>query len=245
MKYIVQIEAEELGPISSDVLLKWVENGRVLPATQVRNSMINKWHRAEEYDFLAESFLKQSTDLGQNENSSHDDKKGLLKKSLRTVKEENNVDGEDNLTSYKNPFLPDPSPISLRVFAALFDYILIFGVISCFFIIASFVGVISNFNINLLFYLFFFVSFTFWISYFSFCFGVFAQTFGMWFWGTLLIRNGDDAKPVYLGRAFWYTVLMLILGIFSPFFIYISGRKRALHDIFSSTQVVRISARLK
>jgi len=245
MKYIVLIETKEYGPVDSDVLIKWVESGRVRPEVQVRNSMMNKWHEAVEYDFLADAFVKQKADIEQNKPEKGDTNAGYSKNRLNTAEKNINVDEEEHFTAYKNPFLPDSAPIAIRVFATLFDYTLIGGVILCFFIIASFVGMSFDKNINIVFYLFVFVSFIFWLSYYAVCLGVFAQTFGMWFWGILLVCNGDDARPVYLGRAFLYTVLMLIFGIFSPFFLYISGENRALHDIFSGTQVVRISARLK
>ena len=245
MKYIVLIEIEEYGPISADVLIKWVENGRVLPETQVRSSMLNNWHKAIEYDFLADSFMKQKSGVDQGKQSKGANSAGYSKNELRIAAKDKNIKKEECLTTYNNPFLPNPAPISLRVFATLFDYILIGTVVFCFFIIASFVRTSFDGNINLVFYLFFFASFIFLLIYFAICFGIFAQTFGMWFWGILLVCNGDDARPVYLGRAFLSTVLMLFFGIFSPFFVYVSGGNRALHDILSGTQVVRISARPK
>jgi uncharacterized RDD family membrane protein YckC len=247
MKYIVLIEAEEHGPISPDVLIEWVGNGRVQPKTQVRNSMINKWREAKDYDFLADAFLKQKTAFEQNKPEKDGNNSGYLKKSgLRTAKEGENVGKEEVLTAFKNPFLPDPAPVSLRILAALFDYILIGGVITCFFVIGFFfTGISFDLTLNPALYLFCFIFFIFLLTYYTVCLGKFAQTFGMWFWGILIVRKGDDAGPVYLGRAFLYTALMLIFGILSPFFIYVSGGKRALHDIFSGTQVVRISARLK
>lgn len=243
MKYIILIGKKEYGLVSSDVLIEWVNTGRVLPGTQVRNSMINKWHEAREYDFLINAFARQKINHEQNILKKRGTSEEDLKSDLRIAKEEKYK--EEHFTAYKNPFLPDPAHSSLRVFATLFDYALIAGVVFCFFHI-SFLGQISFIiNLNPIFYLFLLTGIIFWLAYYTICLGVFAQTFGMWFWGILLVCNGDDAKPVSLSRAFLYTAFMLFFGILSPFFIFISGGKRALHDIFSGTQVVRISARLK
>ena len=242
MNYIVLIEAKECEPISTETLIQWVEDGRVLPGMQVRNSMMNNWHKAVEYDFLADAFMKQKAAFEQNSLEINYNEKESLK-DMGKAKD------EEGFTAFKNSYMPDPAPINLRILATLFDYILIGGVIVCFFVIASFAGM--SFDINMTqtltpsFYLLIFIFFILWLTYFVVCFGGFAQTFGMWFWGILLVRNGDEAGPVYWGRAFLYTVFMLFFGIFSPFILFILGRGRALHDIFSGIQVVRISARPK
>jgi uncharacterized RDD family membrane protein YckC len=244
MNYIVIIEAKEYEPVSSDTLIEWVEDGRILPETQVRNSMMNKWRKAIDYDFLADAFVKQKAEFEQNIPIKKRDNAKYLNK-MHSVEKDRSLD--ESLTAFKNLYLPDPAPISLRLLATLFDYILIGCVIACFFVLADFAGISFDMNLNLTpqFYLFAFFFIVFFLTYYFVSLGGFAQTFGMWFWGILLVCNGEKAKPVYWGRAFLYTLLMLFFGIVSPFAIYISGRSRALHDIFSGTQVVRISARPK
>ncbi len=72
--------------------------------------------------------------------------------------------------------------------------------------------------------------------YYGVTIGYFAQTFGMWFWGIFITKN--DISEVYLYRAFLFTVLMLLLGIVAPFFVYIFGR--APHDLLSGVRVINV-----
>jgi len=167
MKYIVLIETEEHGPITPDVLVKWVESGRVLPKTKVRNAILNKWHKAEDYDFLEGAFLKQ------RENT---DDKAVVKEAASTAKKcsIDDVEGEsdfyekiENLTSYKNPFLPSPAPASLRIMATLFDFILVAVVIVCFFFLLVYSQISYGISINVAFYLFSIFSFLLFMIYYA------------------------------------------------------------------------------
>ena len=72
--------------------------------------------------------------------------------------------------------------------------------------------------------------------YYGVTLGYFAQTFGMWFWGIFITKN--DISEVYLYRAFLFTVMMMILGIVSPVFVYIFGR--APHDLLCGVRVINV-----
>ncbi len=72
--------------------------------------------------------------------------------------------------------------------------------------------------------------------YYGVTLGYFAQTFGMWFWGIFITKN--DISEVYLYRAFVFTVMMLLLGIVAPFFVYIFGR--APHDFLCGVRVINV-----
>ena len=245
MKYVFLIDSEEFGPISSQELIELVEDGRVLPETSVRNSMIKQWHKASDYDFLLEPLANKKAEL-QSE-SVKDTCKKTKKQNLQKISldKDDSEDPPNGHSSYKNSFLPNMSPASLRLVATLFDYLLLSIVALMLFTTATLVSLSYEHYTNIIFYIFIFTAFSFWIVYFTVSFGLFAQTFGMWFWGILIVCNGDDAKPVYLGKAFVYTLLMFIFGVFSPFILYISNKQRALHDILTGTQIVRISAHNK
>ena len=61
MKYIILGEdKKEYGPIDGETLRKWVESGRVLAETPVRNAMIKKWGKAQDLEFLAPSLALQA-----------------------------------------------------------------------------------------------------------------------------------------------------------------------------------------
>lgn len=81
------------------------------------------------------------------------------------------------------------------------------------------------------------------ILYYSLSLGIFAQTFGMWFWGLMLAKT--DLGEVLFGRAYFFTILMLLFGVLSPLIVYFNPYKRSLHEILSGTMVIRTAARPK
>jgi hypothetical protein len=81
------------------------------------------------------------------------------------------------------------------------------------------------------------------LLYYGLSLGIFAQTFGMWFWGIMLAKT--DLEEVLFGRAYFFTVLMLLIGVLSPLVVFFNPYKRSLHEILSGTMVIRIVARPK
>jgi len=245
MEYIVLVNGKEYGPIEQKTLVAWVEAGRIMHGTSVRNTLIDVWKKAGAYDFLSEAFETQNINFGLNK-TTFNSANTIEDDSLNENKEETlNIEENDNKTSYENPFYPDPANILQRFLAFIFDYVLLILIIG--FILALFISLQNSLNlsVNFLFYLFFSISFFIIIIYFTACFGVFAQTVGMLFWGIIIVRKGDDARPVYLLRAMFYTIFMLVFGIISPVFIFTYGKNRSLHDVLTGIQVVKTSARSK
>lgn len=242
MEYIVKVNDKEYGPIEYDILARWVEDGRVLGDSLVRNSKLNIWKRADSFAFLRKAFEIQQSRFMIVSNKPEGKIKPLSpSEKLKTLSID---DSKTESTEFKNSFLPDKANILLRFKAGLIDLILVF----CFFLISAlFTSYLSDvLNIKdetLCGLLMLSISFFIILLYFAATLGVFAQTVGMWYYGLILVRNGDEAKEVYLLRAFCYTVLLSILWIISPVFNYILGNKRTLHDIITDTQVVKISAR--
>ncbi|MFA6569452.1 MAG: RDD family protein [Victivallales bacterium] len=81
------------------------------------------------------------------------------------------------------------------------------------------------------------------LLYYGLSLGIFAQTFGMWFWGLMLAKT--DLGEVLFGRAYFFTVLMLLVGALSPLIVYFNPYKRSLHEILSGTMVIKTAARPK
>ena len=96
-------------------------------------------------------------------------------------------------------------------------------------------------NPNESFYIYYSIFLAFFLLYYGFCLGYFAQTFGMWFWGILIVKK--DKSEVFFLRAFFFTVLMLIFGILSPLFVFLV--KRSLHGLLTGTMLVKVAARPK
>ncbi len=78
------------------------------------------------------------------------------------------------------------------------------------------------------------------IIYFSVGYGVYAQTFGMWYWGLFICKPDLEQNEAYMFRCFVYTLLMLCFGILTPFVILFT-RKKGIHDIIAGVGIFQIS----
>ncbi|GEM_PF-2135434 len=309
MKYIVKgDEGKEYGPVDEETLRKWTEAGRILPQTEVRNTMIRKWNKASDFDFLKPAFALQSSRVEEEKNSFEKFSEHLnilfggRKKTPETL--------TPYATAFKNRYIHDPATLPQRLASMCFDIAILF--IFGFILFLSFAqGVPApktpepakqqetavpqdanaptavtapagtapatataptttpapvpaaaapapapepaqeavklppqpNEELNSSFrkhcYLFILGA----LLYYSIALGIFAQTFGMWFWGIIITRT--NLEEVFLGRAYVFTVLMLILGVITPIMLLFNPYKRALHEILSGTMLIKIAARPK
>lgn len=239
MKYIILGEdKKEYGPVDGETLRKWVEGGRVMPETPVRNAMIKKWGKAQDLEFLAPALALQNEKI--------EEEKSLKEKSFETLrflfrKKESKkpfIDG----TSFKNRYLPAAPSLPHRLAAAFSDGILIgifFIALFCF----SAAAVKTGADPNVIFLKAFPLFISGIVIYYGLAMGLYAQTFGMWFWGLIIVRS--DLGEVYLGRAYLYTVLMVILSVTTPFFVFLNPIKRSIPEYLTDTMIIQISARPK
>ena len=75
------------------------------------------------------------------------------------------------------------------------------------------------------------------LLYFAISLGFFAQTVGQYFWGLMVLHK--DGGPVLMGRALFFTLLMIPFGITTPVLAYCTRSRRALQDLFSGVVVCR------
>lgn len=242
MEYIVKVNDKEYGPIDDDILIRWVEDGRVLGDSQVRNAKLNIWKRADSLAFLKEAFatqqsrFKKVTNISENP-VSHSNPTRILKV---LPSEDTKIES----TEFKNSFLPDRAGIFLRLKAGIIDLVFVFVLLCFSLMITSYlIDLLQIRNAATIFLFALSLHFFFVLIYFGATLGVFAQTIGMWYYGLLLVRYGEDSREVFLLRAYCYTFFMCVFWIISPIINYILGSKRALHDIITNTQIVKISAR--
>ncbi len=237
MKYIIFADdGKEYGPIDPETLRKWVEGGRVLPHTQVRNVMMKRWNRASDLDFLKEAFDKQAAKVEEKKSNIEHGMDFL--KDLFASKKKKQPKG----TAFRYVFLPNPASISLRLAAFAFDMVIILLyalILSLFFAMA----VKAEYNPNSAFSILFILLFVGFLFYHALCLGLYAQTFGMWFWGIMIVSS--DTDEVFLGRAYLHTVCMVLFGILSPLVVYLSPDKRSLHEYISGTRIIGIAAKPK
>jgi len=239
MKYIILGEdKKEYGPIDAETLRKWVESGRVMPETPVRNAMIKKWGVAQNLEFLAPALALQSEKMEKEKDFK---KKGFEALGSLFKKKESKkpfIDG----TSFKNRYLPSAPGIFHRLAVTFSDGILICGFfIAIFFFSAA--AVKSGADPNVVFLKAFPLFIAGIVIYYGLTLGLYAQTIGMWFWGLIIVR--PDLGEVYLGRAYLYTVLMIIFSVTTPFVVFLNPIKRSIPEYLTDTMIIQIAARPK
>ena len=74
------------------------------------------------------------------------------------------------------------------------------------------------------------------LIYYSFCLGLKAQTFGYWFFGIMVIKG--KGEEVFVGRAFFMTLIFILTLPIEPLFIFIFSK--GLHESFTGTRVVNV-----
>lgn len=235
MQYIIlNDDGKEYGPIDQETLQKWVEHGRILPDTQVRNALIKKWNKAEDIDFLKLAFAVQTAK--KEEDAGFKDKVAELLSFLPWKKK--NVEVQKK-TAFRHEYIHDPANVFQRVAAAVFDIVLMFiCAVIVFFAGALAVG--AGYDVNAVFDRLFIIFFAGMLLYYGISLGVYAQTVGMWFWGIMIVKKNNG--EVFLGRAYLFSLLMIIFGVISPFIVYVNPSRRSLHDILSGTKLIKIAA---
>lgn len=239
MKFIVRDnEGQEYGPVDQETLEKWASNGQVLPGMEIRNSLMNQGKPAEEFDFLQVHFKQQKEDFEKNAGFFQKlKKKKQEKRKEEKERQENSID-----TSFKYTYLPNPASIFLRTASFVFDLVLL-GAFALLWFLIGVLCVYAGMPVDgaFTFFVIMFVAIS--LLYYGIALGVYAQTFGMWFWGIFIVRF--DYSEIYLLRAYLYTLCMLVTGIASPFVVFAHPSRRSLHDIITGARVIRIAARPK
>ncbi len=82
------------------------------------------------------------------------------------------------------------------------------------------------------------------LLYYGIALGVFAQTFGMWYWGIFIVKP-EELEEVFPLRAYIFAILGIFLGFLTPFMSYVTPNRRTAHDLIAGVRVIRISAKPK
>lgn len=98
-------------------------------------------------------------------------------------------------------------------------------------------------KLNSSFNSYFFIFITGVFLYYGICLGIFAQTYGMWFWGLIIVKGYQD--ECFPARALAFTVGMIVIGIVTPLVVLINPQHRSLHGYLSGTRLIRIAAKPK
>ncbi len=231
MKYIVRSgDGNEYGPVDQEVIVQWVNSGRVTRKSEVRNTLMKSWTASTDVPFILEA-IEAMEGGGQ----------------VPEVEEDEYIGPKKAIHSLTNAgvFKYKPAGPLQRFLAWLFDMIIVVG-----FGLVLFLGV--HFTLNLapageaeeiagslymgstvLFVLFF-------LLYYLAGYGFKAQTVGQWFWGIMVI--GAEGDPVYLFRALAYTLAMVALWPLTVLAA-IMPERRSVQEILTGVRVVKITVR--
>jgi len=128
MEYIVLgKDGKEYGPVDPETLKKWVEHGRVLKDTQVRNALMKKWNEAGKLDLLEESFA-----IHQQNEKAEEGVSGKLMGMLGFGKnQEDEPEEKEVRTAFIQKYVPNPASAGQRIGAFIFDSLIIisFGIV--------------------------------------------------------------------------------------------------------------------
>ena len=81
------------------------------------------------------------------------------------------------------------------------------------------------------------------LLYYGIGLGLFAQTYGMWFWGIIIVKGyNDEAFPA---RAFAFAVAMFLIGPLMPLVVLCNPQHRSLHGYLTGARLIRVAAKPK
>lgn len=124
MEYIVLGKNnEEYGPVDQETLLKWVEHGRVLKDSKIRNSLMKQWHEAGKLDFLEDAFSVQEV----HEEEEASTPTGLLKGFLGLNAKKHEVEKAKGkqATAFVQKYTPAPATVYQRIATFATDAVLL------------------------------------------------------------------------------------------------------------------------
>jgi uncharacterized RDD family membrane protein YckC len=242
MKYVILGEdAKEYGPIDGETLRKWVESGRVLPHTQVRNALLKtKWGRADKLEFLQDAFAV----LGEK----RFEEAGILDRlrDLLFHASGGKREPKPKNTAFRHSYVPQPASAVLRLLAFIADGVVLTALAGGFAIV-FWLAVKAGYGPNPAFQFLGGIYVLCVLLYYGVALGTYAQTAGMWFWGIMLAKQGeeaDDLEEAYPLRAYSFALAMFVLGALTPLCL-ILPRQRAIHDLLTGCVVVGIAAKPK
>ncbi len=225
------VDGDEYGPVDQDCLVRWAENGRITAYCQIRSTLIARWENACEVPFLREILLKAVEAKEADETST------WAKIKTRATMRATEVIEVSGLHEVR-PDEFEAAPLPLRIGAGAIDILVaVLGAVVVYLLFALlyatrilggngafYLGLVTFYVLTLLF-----------MAWIMACVG---QTPGQKFWGIILIRK--TGEQFYLGRAYIYTVLTLLCGIFSPFVMFVASSRRSMQEIVTGTRMVKV-----
>ncbi len=231
MNYLIRdSEGEQQGPIGQQTLKEWVKEGKIKSTDKVRNTLLDKWENAEKVNCLKPVF---KTIIDVDENKKQD---SFFSKVKQAIGKSASDKMKKHSTEARGTFIYTPSPMTTRLFAFIMDLMLIFAFIM---VLCGFGAYMVNSgkDINSIFNMCFFLFYTLTTLYFAWTLGFKAQTLGQHFWGIMIVKK-KKGEPVFLGRAYVYTIGLMLFWWLTPIIIFINPGKRSIQEILTGTRII-------
>jgi uncharacterized RDD family membrane protein YckC len=236
MEYTVFIKNKEYGPVSEQTLEDWVEEGRVLPSSTVKDTLSGDILNAKDVSFLTEAFVLQAKYFSQNS------KKTFIGIGLpNTVKLKPRLkQKESEFEEYTN-FIDTPAKYTARIKAAAIDVLFLFLLACVLFVGINYMILKQVGSLNSLLYVFIALFLSLSIMYFAFQISCSKRTLGMRIGRLIMVRKSDKSKFIFLFRAFVYTLTMFAFCLPNFIFVFITGKEFVLQDLITDISVVYYS----
>jgi uncharacterized RDD family membrane protein YckC len=221
-------EGTEYGPVDQVTLEKWADEGRVTAECMVRSSLVPRWAVAADVPFLKDR-VKPATPPPPQEQSLVEKLTGASNAAGAAAKK------EAPKALHRTGDRYSPAAPMLRLWAGLFDLALVLAFGGVVFTVIG--GLAKALGPALAFYLGVAVWYVGALLYLTWSVGFRAQTVGQWYWGLMVV--GNQAEPVFLGRAFVFALATMLFGVFVPLLAFILPSKRGPADLLSATRVIR------
>lgn len=223
MNYLVQTsDGSEYGPVTQEELIAWAKDGRLEHKSKVRNKLFKDWRKANEYDFLR-PYMDEHVETLKNVS-------GGIKK-FTTVNT-----GARSLT-FSTLFRFTPATFTKRFMASVIDVIIVMVLWSILFI-PSILLLKEEVVLNPLFSAVSIAIFaTIFLLYFTWNLGTKACSMGYWFFGIIVVR-ATDGSQVFMGRAFMYSLGLLLFWWLTPLVIFVTPANRTFHEYLVDSRVI-------
>ncbi len=227
-------DGEEIGPIDQQSVVKLAESGKINLESKIRSTLVNKWEPAIELDAIKPILKKQlQTQVEKKNNTAWNKIKARINLKVRRMEDS----GSNGLVRSDSTSAPSAS-LALRIGAALTDWLILAIWFVILYLIFAWLFAHKAIGGESIFYIGFLIYWTSILFYFILNISLKTQTPGQRFWGIYLVCN--DGDNLWMGRVFFYTIIMLLFGIFSPLFIYASSSGKTLQEILTKTRMAKI-----
>ncbi|MDD4539577.1 MAG: RDD family protein [Lentisphaeria bacterium] len=231
--YLVKNEAgEEMGPADQDALVIWAKDGKITPGCKVRSTLIPQWEAAGSVDFLKPFILaQQEAAVRKKQNSIVN----IIKRRIFLRAED--IMADSGLVKVRLENYPRAN-LLVRYMAGLTDTVMMALLAAGIAYLCTLLFQHSVFGKEQIFYVGFSLFWVLCLLYFTLSIAYCTQTLGQRYWGIFLIKQ--DGQSFWVGRAFFYTIFMIPLGIFSALFALTSENKLSAQEYLTGTRMVKL-----